>query len=101
MTEAAIVGLGPWGLSVLERMVHSARSSDRAGSPTTVHIIEPGTPGSGIYAGDQPDYLLLNTPCGLHSMYPFPEQVDTSRSGSGFFEWATARGYRWVGDQCE
>jgi len=60
--EIAIIGLGSWGLSFLERIVTGSRSQ---WGPVRVHIVEPGMPGSGVYAVDQPDYLILNTPCGL------------------------------------
>ena len=36
-----------------------------------VHVVEPGTPGSGVYDVTQPDYLLLNNPCGQLTLYPF------------------------------
>jgi len=32
--------------------------------PMRVHVVEPGSPGSGVYAVDQPDYLILNTRAG-------------------------------------
>lgn len=95
--EVSIIGLGPWGLSALERLVHAARGSAVA---LVVHVVEPGEPGGGMYAQDQPDYLVLNTPCGQHSMYPFPDQVEEGRLGLGFYDWAVAEGYRWQGLEC-
>jgi homoserine O-succinyltransferase len=65
-----------------------------------VHVVEPGRPGGGLYAQSQPDYFILNTPCGQHSMYPFPDVVDEGSLGRGFYEWAAERGYRWQGDKC-
>jgi homoserine O-succinyltransferase len=53
-----------------------------------------------LYAQSQPDYFILNTPCGQHSMYPFPDVVEEGRLGRGFYEWATEQGYRWQGDKC-
>jgi hypothetical protein len=61
LMEIAVIGLGSWGLSFLERIVTGSRSQ---WGPVRVHVVEPGTPGSGVYAVDQPDYLILNTPCG-------------------------------------
>jgi len=98
LSDVCIVGLGPWGLCVLERFVDAARRH-----PTTalhIHVIEPARPGSGIFSLEQPDYLVLNTPCGQHSMYPFPEMLDADRLGKGFYEWATDMGYRWQGTAC-
>lgn len=100
MLDVAVVGMGPWGLAVLERLV--TRAIDRSGDVPafTVHVVEPSVPGPGVFGGDQPDYLILNTPCGEHSMYPFPERA-SGRLGTGFYEWAVASGYRWVEDRCE
>jgi len=53
-----------------------------------------------MYAKSDPDYFVLNTPCGQHSMYPFPELVEEGRLGRGFFEWVSEAGYRWHGDEC-
>ena len=66
MLRIAIVGLGPWGACALERVVTTARQGLRAGLEIEVHVIEPGTPGSGIYDVTQPDYLLLNAPWPAH-----------------------------------
>lgn len=97
-SEVSIVGLGPWGLCALERIVDAAR---RSAVPVVVHVVEPGRPGGGMYAYDHPDYMVLNTPCGQHSMYPFPEQLEQGRLGLGFYEWAAERGYKWQGWHCQ
>jgi hypothetical protein len=98
--EAAIVGLGPWGLCALERMVSGARRQNWPGGPARVHIIEPGAAGSGVYSLTQPDYLLLNNPCGQLSMYAEPVAADSPRYGLGLYEWADLAGYRWAGASC-
>lgn len=99
MIDVAVVGMGPWGLAVLERLVTKAIECPDAPA-LTIHVIEPSVPGPGVFGGDQPDYLILNTPCGEHSMYPFPDAAG-GRRGRGFYEWAVASGYQWVGDRCE
>lgn len=100
MLRIAIVGLGPWGVCALERVVTIARQDLRPGVDVAVHVIEPGTPGSGVYDVTQPDYLLLNNPCGQLSLYPFETEDYQPCYGVGLYDWAVARGYRWVGDQC-
>ncbi len=70
MIEFAIVGLGSWGLCVLERTVNRAR---RIETSVRVHVIEPGQLGGGVYSAAQPDYLLLNNPCGQLSLYAAPD----------------------------
>ena len=98
MTEIAIIGLGSWGLSFLERIVTGSRAQ---WAPVRVHIVEPGTPGSGVYAVDQPDYLILNTPCGQVSLYPWEDTGPSPEYAVGLHEWVTATGYRWAGDSCQ
>ena len=53
-----------------------------------------------MYDVTQPDYLLLNNACGELSLYPFETEDDQPCYGVGLYEWAVARGYRWVGDRC-
>jgi uncharacterized NAD(P)/FAD-binding protein YdhS len=96
----AIVGLGPWGLCALERVVTLARQDLPRGSQVVVHVVEPGTPGSGVYDVTQPDYLLLNNPCGQLTLYPFETESYQPSYGVSLYDWVTARGYRWVGDRC-
>jgi FAD-NAD(P)-binding len=100
LLRIAIVGLGPWGVCALERVVTSARQELRPGLDVAVHVIEPGTPGSGVYDVSQPDYLVLNNPCGELSLYPFETESDQPCYGVGLYDWAVAQGYRWVGDHC-
>ena len=87
MLRIAIVGLGPWGACALERVVTTARQGLRAGLEIEVHVIEPGTPGSGVYDVTQPDYLLLNAPCGQLTLYPFATRSDQPCYGVGLYDW--------------
>jgi FAD-NAD(P)-binding len=100
LLRIAIVGLGPWGICALERIVTAARRGLSSGLELEVHVIEPGTPGSGVYDVAQPDYLLLNAPCGQLCLYPFASEDDQPCYAVGLFDWAVAQGYRWVGDRC-
>ncbi len=97
MSEFAIIGLGSWGLCVLERTVSRARTtSDRI----RVHVIEPGQLGGGVYAAEQPDFLVLNNPSGQLSLYASPDGSEPPAYAKGLHEWAVERGYRWVGYEC-
>ena len=100
MLRIAIVGLGPWGICALERVVTGARHGLRPGLEVEVHVIEPGTPGSGVYDVTQPDYLLMNNACSQISLYPFASEADQPGYGVGLYDWAVGQGYRWVGDDC-
>jgi FAD-NAD(P)-binding len=81
-------------------VVTTARRDLEPGVNVAVHVIEPGTPGSGVYDVSQPDYLLLNNPCGELSLYPFEAEDDQPCYGVGLYDWAVAQGYRWIGDRC-
>ncbi|HXW38208.1 MAG TPA: FAD/NAD(P)-binding protein [Acidimicrobiales bacterium] len=96
MIEIAIIGLGPWGLCVLERIVDRVQDT---GATVRVHIVDPGALGGGVYGLEQPDFLILNNPCGQLSLSAVVTDEDRPYAVS-LFEWATARGYQWVGDEC-
>jgi len=97
LTEVAVVGLGPWGLATVERLVTVA---GRRQAPLVIHVIEPGVPGAGIFSVDGPDYLPLNTPCGQHVMFPSMDSGEVPPYAQSLYAWARKQGYRWVGDQC-
>jgi uncharacterized NAD(P)/FAD-binding protein YdhS len=98
MSEFAIVGLGSWGLCVLERTVNRAR---HVNTSVRVHVIEPGQLGGGVYSAAQPDYLILNNPCGQLSLYATPDDDVDPSYAVGLYEWALARGYRRIGYRYE
>jgi uncharacterized NAD(P)/FAD-binding protein YdhS len=97
MIEFAIVGLGSWGLCVLERTVSRARQTTTA---IRVHVIEPGQLGGGVYATGQPDYLVLNNACGQLSLYATPDRERSPSYAVGLHEWAVDQGYRWFDHEC-
>ncbi|MBV8463095.1 MAG: FAD/NAD(P)-binding protein [Acidimicrobiales bacterium] len=96
MIEVAIIGLGPWGLCVLERIVDRVQET---GALVRAHVVDPGVLGGGVYALDQPDFLVLNNPCGQLSLSAAVTDPESSYAVS-LYEWVTSRGYRWVGDEC-
>lgn len=94
-TTICILGLGPWGLCVLERIISRARHT----SPQTdvsIHIIERGEPGVGVHYRSLPEYLLLNTKCGHVSMFIEPHfpDIEAPTHGPTLLEWAHDQGYR-------
>ncbi len=97
MIEFAIVGLGSWGLCVLERAVSRARTTTTS---IRLHLVEPGQLGGGVYTTEQPDYLVLNNPCGQLSLYASPDSGEEPPYAMGLYEWAVEKGYRWVGYEC-
>jgi uncharacterized NAD(P)/FAD-binding protein YdhS len=91
MVEFAIVGLGSWGLCVLERTVNRSRQFNGS---VRVHVIEPGQLGGGVYSAAQPDYLILNNPCGQLSLYAAPDDNVDPSYAIGLYEWVVQKGYR-------
>lgn len=58
----AVLGAGPRGTSVVERLV--ANHSDLGSGPVEVHLVDPAPAGGGrIWRADQPAHLLMNTLC--------------------------------------
>ncbi|MDN3297176.1 FAD/NAD(P)-binding protein [Streptomyces ficellus] len=91
----ALVGAGPRGTSVLERLCASVPEL-AAGTPLTVHVIDPSPPGAGrVWRTDQPAELLMNTVACQVTVFT-DESVSCEgpiRRGPSLYEWAVARSY--------
>ncbi|THV19730.1 FAD/NAD(P)-binding protein [Peteryoungia ipomoeae] len=89
--KLGIVGMGPRGLSLLERL--SSLQQDHF-EPIELHLFEPGQPGCGVHATDQPEYLLANTVCSQITAFGINKRTIARPIGSpSLFEWARARQY--------
>jgi uncharacterized NAD(P)/FAD-binding protein YdhS len=93
--HAAIIGLGPRGLTVLEsfgRLVREFASPDRF----VIHLIDPNPNGQGSHSSRQPDHLLTNTLASQVTMFPLKDPNDPAGGnvGPSFTEWARRAGYR-------
>ena len=90
--ETAIVGAGPRGLSVLERLCARERKSPSC-RRLTVHLVDPAPPGAGrVWRRDQPRHLLMNTVASQVSVF-----TDASvtiggpiEEGPSLYEWSQA-----------
>lgn len=94
-TAVAIVGCGPWGLGVFERLHTAAALDERA--RLVVHVIEPGPAGVGIYSEQLPEYLLLNTASGQVDLFAskiLDPQLRCGFARPSFFEWLREQEYR-------
>ena len=60
----------------------------------------PIRPARGSTPSTSPTILILNTPCGQVSLYPWQDDGPSPAYAVGLYEWVTAVGYRWVGDTC-
>lgn len=85
-----LVGCGPRGLSLFERILSVAESMPE--QHIEIHVFEPNIPGTGVHSISQPKYLLLNTVAGQLSAYPDKVALDglpnaIERTGPDFLQW--------------
>ncbi|GGJ96758.1 hypothetical protein GCM10011583_30340 [Streptomyces camponoticapitis] len=61
-TEICVVGAGPRGISVTERLLANARQRDPSAGRLVVHLVDTMLGAGGrVWSVDQPDVLLMNT----------------------------------------
>lgn len=85
----AIVGTGPRGLSVIERIA-SKLTEKQPVRPLVIYAIDDVEVGCGrIWRTDQPDWLLMNTRCKNATMFPNGPDEGPWRAGYGptFMGW--------------
>ncbi len=79
----AVLGVGPRGLSVLERLV-ARLSADPPDGPVEVYAIDSVHVGPGrIWRTSQPHWLLMNTPAGEVTMFSGAPDDGPTRPGAG------------------
>ena len=82
----AIIGAGPWGLAVLDRLISKALSEPQVGFD--IALVDPSQPGPGMHNPDQASYLLLNTITGQVNSFSAKHFNDPELSGAlTFLEW--------------
>ncbi|MEV1081369.1 FAD/NAD(P)-binding protein [Streptomyces sp. NPDC050211] len=89
--RVALVGAGPRGTSVLERLCASAPELLPPGARLRVHVIDPAPPGPGrVWRSAQSGQLLMNTVASQVTLFT-DDSVDCSgpvRPGPSLHEWA-------------
>ncbi|MER7978561.1 FAD/NAD(P)-binding protein [Streptomyces sp. NPDC095817] len=89
--SVAVVGAGPRGTSVLERLCASAPELLAPGARLTVHVVDPSPPGPGrVWRTTQSPHLLMNTVASQVTLFT-DESVDCSgpvRPGPSLHTWA-------------
>ncbi|WP_408649185.1 FAD/NAD(P)-binding protein [Streptomyces herbicida] len=88
--RVCIIGAGPRGLSVLERLCADARAH-AADVAVTVHVVDPGRPGPGrVWRTDQSRHLLMNTVASQVTLFTDPtvEMTGEIAPGPSLYEWA-------------
>ncbi|MCM2424136.1 FAD/NAD(P)-binding domain-containing protein [Streptomyces sp. RKAG293] len=85
-----VVGAGPRGLSVLERLCANERAS-AAKTALSVHVVDPARPGAGqVWRTDQPRDLLMNTVASQVTLYTDDsvEMAGPVTTGPSLLDWA-------------
>ncbi|MET0319339.1 MAG: FAD/NAD(P)-binding protein [Duganella sp.] len=89
-----IVGLGPRGLSLLERIVERLNAEPLpATARLQIDIAEPGECGQGAHPSFQPDHLLVNTVASQIGIFG-ADSVVGGVSSLSLTQWARLSGYR-------
>ncbi|GHE12656.1 FAD/NAD(P)-binding protein [Streptomyces alanosinicus] len=92
--QLCIIGAGPRGLSVLERLCANERAAPRH-TAVTVHVVDPHPPGAGrVWRTGQSRQLLMNTVASQVTVYT-DDSVDVAgpiQPGPSLYEWAVAFG---------
>jgi uncharacterized NAD(P)/FAD-binding protein YdhS len=96
-TRIAIVGLGPRGLTVLERILEHAHRLPRD-TRLQIDVYDDGDAGQGCHRAHQPEHLLINTVASQVTIFP-PASLAGGEGGISLVEWAHAAGYRRHGDR--
>ncbi|SDC40581.1 FAD/NAD(P)-binding protein [Streptomyces prasinopilosus] len=92
--ELCLVGAGPRGLSVLERLCANERAAP-AHRTVTVHVVDPYRPGAGrVWRTEQPRLLLMNTVASQVTVFTDAsvEMEGPVEPGPSLYEWARALG---------
>nr|WP_310716568.1 FAD/NAD(P)-binding protein [Streptomyces lydicus] len=87
--DLAVVGAGPRGTSVLERICASAAEL-APGARLTVHVIDPAPPGAGqVWRTAQPPELLMNTVASQVTLFTDAsvECAGPIRTGPSLYDW--------------
>ncbi|MPY54025.1 FAD/NAD(P)-binding protein [Streptomyces acidicola] len=88
--EVCIIGAGPRGLSVLERLLANERRRP-AHSAVTVHVVDPSAPGAGtVWRTGQSQHLLMNTVASQITVFTDESaRIDGPvEPGPSLYEWA-------------
>lgn len=97
-TSITIIGMGPRGLSVFERLAAVAAARKLL---LDIILIDPGECGPGVHGARQPQHLLINTLASQVTMFPAPGAVRHAPvcATPSLTVWARQMGYRRVGER--
>ena len=86
--NVAIVGCGPRGLTILERIIAQCMQL-RTSRTIVVHVFDSSDPGTGCHSTKQPEDLLVNTVASQITMFSDSSvrEAGPVLMGPSFFEW--------------
>ncbi len=86
-TRIGIVGVGPRGLTLIERLVANERA--RPSGPMEIVVFDPNAPGPGCHDPAQSDIHLVNTVAGQLTLFADASVVDAGpvMAGPSFHQW--------------
>jgi uncharacterized NAD(P)/FAD-binding protein YdhS len=86
-SRIGIIGIGPRGLTLLERIVANERH--RPSGPIEVVLFDPNVPGAGCHDPAQSEFLLVNTVAGQLTLFADASVVDAGplMQGPSFHQW--------------
>lgn len=90
-TEICVVGAGPRGISVTERLLANARQRGPSAGRLVVHLVDPMLGAGGrVWSVDQPDVLLMNTIASQITMFTDESVICEGPvvRGPSLYEWA-------------
>lgn len=85
--KIGVIGLGPRGLTVLERIVAHERAQKSAN--IELYLFDPSEPGAGCHDPEQADYLLVNTVAAQITLFSDPSVKNSGPilEGPCFYQW--------------
>ena len=86
-SRIGIIGVGPRGLTLLERIVANERQ--RPSGPIEVVLFDPNVPGAGCHDPAQAEFHLVNTVAGQLTLFADASVVDAGpvMDGPSFHQW--------------
>ncbi|MFC5928854.1 hypothetical protein D6T64_08920 [Cryobacterium melibiosiphilum] len=89
-TSLCLVGVGPRGASIVERLAANAGLIGETGAPWTLHLVDDSELGAGrVWRTDQPLDLCMNTLAGAVTLFtdPFVTMQGPVLEGPTLYEW--------------
>ncbi|GEB20628.1 hypothetical protein AAU01_33830 [Paenarthrobacter aurescens] len=90
--RVALIGAGPRGTSVLERLLANWAADTPPGATLDVHVVDPYPAGSGhVWQPEQSRLYLMNTQSFYPTLIPEDPELAPPLTGTSFDQWREAR----------